>query len=62
MTAQNIARHVENVDRLISASQEDLEEIEGIGPERAVVVVAEPLGDRLGTLRADAVRLDELLR
>ncbi len=35
VTAQNIARHFENVDRLIDASQEEIEEVEGIGPDRA---------------------------
>ena len=35
VTAQNIARHFENVDRLIDATQEDIEEVEGIGPDRA---------------------------
>jgi DNA ligase (NAD+) len=35
VTAQNLARHFENVDRLAGASQEDIEEVEGIGPDRA---------------------------
>jgi DNA ligase (NAD+) len=35
VTAQNIARHFENVDRLIDATQEDIEDVEGIGPDRA---------------------------
>ena len=35
VTAQNLARHFENVDRLIAATQEDVEEVEGIGPDRA---------------------------
>jgi DNA ligase (NAD+) len=38
VTAQNIARHFENVDRLIVASQEELEDVEGIGPERAEAI------------------------
>jgi DNA ligase (NAD+) len=35
VTAQNLARHFENVDRLMGASQEEIVEVEGIGPERA---------------------------
>jgi DNA ligase (NAD+) len=35
VTAVNLARHFENVDRLLAASQEEIEEVEGIGPERA---------------------------
>ena len=38
VTAQNIARHFENVDRLISAGMEELVEVEGIGPERAEAI------------------------
>jgi DNA ligase (NAD+) len=35
VTAVNLARHFESVDRLMSASQEDIQETEGIGPDRA---------------------------
>jgi DNA ligase (NAD+) len=38
VTAQNLARHFENVDRLQSAAQEDIIEVEGIGPERAEAI------------------------
>jgi DNA ligase (NAD+) len=38
VTAQNLARHFENVDRLMDASQEDIIEVEGIGPERAEAI------------------------
>jgi DNA ligase (NAD+) len=38
VTAQNIARHFEAVDRLVSAGLEELEEVEGIGPERAEAI------------------------
>jgi DNA ligase (NAD+) len=31
----NLARHFENVDRLMTASQEEIQEAEGIGPDRA---------------------------
>jgi DNA ligase (NAD+) len=35
VTAVNLARHFENVDRLMTASQEEIQEAEGIGPDRA---------------------------
>ena len=35
VTAQNLARHFGNVDTLMNATQEELVEAEGIGPERA---------------------------
>jgi DNA ligase (NAD+) len=35
VTAQNLARHFENIDRLIAAKQEEIEEVDGIGPDRA---------------------------
>jgi DNA ligase (NAD+) len=38
VTAQNLARHFESVDRLIEAKQEDILEVEGIGPERAEAI------------------------
>ena len=39
VTAQNLARHFGDVDKLGSAAQEDVEEVEGIGPERAEAIV-----------------------
>jgi DNA ligase (NAD+) len=38
VTAQNLARHFGNVDRLADASQEEIVEVEGIGPERAEAI------------------------
>jgi DNA ligase (NAD+) len=38
VTAQNLARHFESVDRLMEASQEDIQDVEGIGPERAEAI------------------------
>ncbi len=38
VTAVNLARHFESVDRLMNASQEEIEEVEGIGPERAEAI------------------------
>jgi DNA ligase (NAD+) len=35
VTAQNLARHFGTVDALLAATQEDVEEVEGIGPDRA---------------------------
>ncbi len=38
VTAQNLARHFGSVDRLATASQEEIMECEGIGPERAEAI------------------------
>ncbi len=35
VTARNLARHFRNVDRLLEASMDDIQEVEGIGPDRA---------------------------
>jgi DNA ligase (NAD+) len=35
VTAQNLARHFEDVDRLLGADAEAIEEVDGIGPDRA---------------------------
>jgi DNA ligase (NAD+) len=35
VTARNLARHFGTVDRLLEATMEDIEEVEGIGPDRA---------------------------
>ena len=37
--AQNLARHFGDVDRVMAATQEELEEVEGFGPDRAEIVV-----------------------
>jgi DNA ligase (NAD+) len=37
--AQNLARHFGDVDRLTAAAQEDVEQVEGFGPDRAELVV-----------------------
>src|SRR5207248_239262 len=55
VTAQNLARHFGSVDRLAAASQEEIMECEGIGPERAEAI-AEWFAD------ADNRRLIEELR
>jgi DNA ligase (NAD+) len=38
VTAQNLARHFGSVDALGGASQEEIQEVEGIGPERAEAI------------------------
>jgi DNA ligase (NAD+) len=38
VTAQSLARHFGSVDRLAEASQEEIMEVEGIGPERAEAI------------------------
>jgi DNA ligase (NAD+) len=38
VTAQNLARHFGEVDRLAAASQEEIQQVEGIGPERAEAI------------------------
>jgi DNA ligase (NAD+) len=38
VTAQNLARHFDNVDRLVNAKQEEIEEVDGIGPDRAASI------------------------
>src|SRR5205823_10365324 len=38
VTAQSLARHFESVDRLLEASQEQIQEVDGIGPERAEAI------------------------
>ena len=35
VTAQNLARHFGTVDRLLDARQEEIQEVDGIGPDRA---------------------------
>jgi len=35
VTARNLARHFGSVDRLLEASMDDIQEVEGIGPDRA---------------------------
>src|SRR4029450_7915514 len=37
--AQNLARHVGSVERLVAATQKDVAEVEGFGPDRAEIVV-----------------------
>ena len=38
VTAQNLARHFADVEKLAAAAQEEIQEVEGIGPERAEAI------------------------
>jgi DNA ligase (NAD+) len=38
VTAQNLSRHFGSVEKLASATQEEIQEVEGIGPERAEAI------------------------
>jgi DNA ligase (NAD+) len=38
VTARNLAAHFGNIDRLMNATQEEIEEVEGIGPDRAEAI------------------------
>ncbi len=61
--ARNLARHFGSIDRLMAATREELEEVEGIGPERAELI-AEWLAEEenralVEELRALGLRLEE---
>jgi DNA ligase (NAD+) len=62
VTAQSLARHFGSVDRLAGAAQEDVIEVEGVGPERAEKIVewfSEEENRRLiGELRELGLRFD----
>jgi len=38
VTAQSLAAHFGSIDRLASASQEEIQEVEGVGPDRAAAI------------------------
>jgi DNA ligase (NAD+) len=38
VTARNIATHFRSIDPLVAASQEEIQEVEGIGPDRAEAI------------------------
>jgi DNA ligase (NAD+) len=60
--AQSLARHFGSVDRLLNASQEEVADVEGFGPDRAEAVVewfADEDNRRLvGELRAIGLRFE----
>jgi DNA ligase (NAD+) len=62
VTAQNIARHFGSIQRIAEASPEEIQEVEGIGPERAEAI-AEWFSDKenlrlVGELRKVGLRLE----
>jgi DNA ligase (NAD+) len=38
VTAQNLARHFGSIERLVAAGQEEIQEVEGVGPDRAEAI------------------------
>jgi len=62
VTAQNLARHFGSIERIAEASPEDIQDVEGIGPERAEAI-AEWFSDKenlrlVGELRKVGLRLE----
>ncbi len=60
--AQNLARHFGTVDRLLAATHEELEEVEGIGPERAESIAEWFADEQNRALVAGAARARAPLR
>ncbi|HKD32882.1 MAG TPA: NAD-dependent DNA ligase LigA [Gaiellaceae bacterium] len=62
VTAQNLARHFGSIEKIAEAAPEDIQEVEGIGPERAEAIAewfADPENLRLvGELREVGLRLE----
>jgi DNA ligase (NAD+) len=62
VTAENLARHFGDVDRLAGATQEEIIECEGIGPERAEAIAEwfadEDNGRLVGELRSLGLRFE----
>jgi DNA ligase (NAD+) len=57
VTAQNVARHFENVDRLLEADAQAIEEVDGIGPDRAESIATWFAEDRNRALVEELRRL-----
>ena len=62
VTAQNLARHFGSIERIAEAAPEDIQEVDGIGPERAEAI-AEWFSDNenlrlVGELREVGLRLE----
>jgi DNA ligase (NAD+) len=53
VTAQNLARHFGSIDALMGASQEEIQEVEGIGPDRAEAIAEWFADDESRTLVED---------
>ena len=62
VTAQNLARHFGSADALLAARQEEIEEVDGIGPDRAESIAAWFADERnralVEDLRSVGVRLE----
>jgi DNA ligase (NAD+) len=57
VTAQSLARHFENVDRLLEADAQAIEEVDGIGPDRAESIATWFAEDRNRALVEELRRL-----
>ena len=55
VTARNLAAHFGSIDQLASATQEDIQEVEGIGPDRAEAI-AEWFSDKENRKLVDELR------
>lgn len=53
VTARKLVRHFRTIDRLLGASQEEIQEVEGIGPDRAESIAAWFADDQNRTLVAE---------
>ena len=62
VTAQSLARHFGSVDKLAAATQEEIVEVEGIGPERAEAIVEWFADDDNRALRRGAAAARPALR
>jgi len=62
VTAQNLARHFGSAEKLASAPQEEIEQVDGIGPERAEAIAEwftdDENGALIGELRELGLRLE----
>jgi DNA ligase (NAD+) len=63
VTGRNIAQHFRNVDALLAASPEQIEEVQGVGPKMAQVIhdqLADPsMRDLIADLRSVGLRFEE---
>ncbi len=59
--SRRLARHFGTMQALFAASVEDLQQVEGVGPERAVTIAAElvDLAPLIGNLTARGVNMTE---
>ena len=57
VTARNLARHFGSIDRLLDAAQEEIQEVEGIGPDRAESIAEWFADEQNRTLVAELLEL-----